>query len=127
MVQGPGSSGTGPAKGSEQVASYVYAVRLLGVLDPTGGGGGGMVVVGGNGGRAQSTYIYIPLEYHSVCPLVRIGMPPPPLPQASVPIVRKILVLWWQRKAINVFLYVYLNLHKNENIFGSDFEICTFS
>jgi hypothetical protein len=24
------------------------------------------------------------LEYHSVCPLVRIGTPPPPLPQASV-------------------------------------------
>ncbi len=32
---------------------------------------------------SQSTYIY--LEYHSVCPLVRIGTPPP-LPQASVPL-----------------------------------------
>ncbi len=31
----------------------------------------------------QSTGIY--LEYHSVCPLFRIGTPPPPLPQASVP------------------------------------------
>jgi hypothetical protein len=29
----------------------------------------------------QSTYI----EHHSVCPLVRIGTPPTPLPQASVP------------------------------------------
>jgi hypothetical protein len=38
---------------------YIYAVRLLGVLDPTGGGGGMVVVGGGDGGRAQSTYIYL--------------------------------------------------------------------
>ncbi len=29
-------------------------------------------------------FLYVYLEYHSVCPLVRIGTPPPPLPQASV-------------------------------------------
>jgi hypothetical protein len=29
-------------------------------------------------------HIYEYLEYHSVCPLVQIGIRPPPLPQASV-------------------------------------------
>ncbi len=28
--------------------------------------------------------VHICIEYHSVCPLVRIGTSPPPLPQASV-------------------------------------------
>jgi hypothetical protein len=28
--------------------------------------------------------VHIYLEYHSVCPFVRIGIPPPPLPLASV-------------------------------------------
>jgi hypothetical protein len=30
-------------------------------------------------------YLYIYTEYHSECPLVGIGTPPTPLPQASVP------------------------------------------
>jgi len=29
--------------------------------------------------------IHIYIEYRSVCPVVGIGTPPPPLPQASVP------------------------------------------
>ncbi len=31
-------------------------------------------------------YLYLYTEYHSVCPLVGIGTPPTPLPQASVPL-----------------------------------------
>jgi hypothetical protein len=35
--------------------------------------------------QAQSIYC-IYLEYHNVCPIVRIRTPPPPFPQASVPL-----------------------------------------
>jgi hypothetical protein len=41
------------------------------------------------------TYPYIPwVQYHSVSPLVRIGTPPPPLPQASVSLPRKRVKGW---------------------------------
>jgi hypothetical protein len=35
--------------------------------------------------KSSQHKVCIYLEYHSVCPLVRIGIPPPPLPQASPP------------------------------------------
>jgi hypothetical protein len=45
----------------------------------TGGGS-----LAGHWGILSKARSKVYLEYHSVCPLVRIGTPPPPLPQASV-------------------------------------------
>jgi hypothetical protein len=61
-------------------------LKTLPVLASVGVGGGGRVkrvIILTTRWVAATTYSYI-LEYHSVCPLVRIGTPPPPLPQASV-------------------------------------------
>ncbi len=33
----------------------------------------------------SAKFLYTDVEHHSVCPLVGIGTPPTPLPQASVP------------------------------------------
>jgi hypothetical protein len=57
------------------------------LLGPKGGGGGVALLHPSNIywllGDKHKVHIY--LEYHIVCPLVWIGTPPPPLPQACAP------------------------------------------
>jgi hypothetical protein len=61
----------------ENNGNVVFKQKIRGIA-----GNYSMVLVGE--GEAHKVHIY--LEYHSVCPLVRIGSwdPPPPLRQASV-------------------------------------------
>jgi hypothetical protein len=70
----------------EHAKKNKITLRMIGRASRTSTGARMQLRVRGQSLKKPATkYIYIFVEYHRVCPLVRIWTPPPPLPQASVP------------------------------------------